>query len=146
MSADLRLRVALLAAAATIVLLSIVRALGYVATVNAARQSQIDLLNERLDQVEQRLAAGDDSELLRRSQLDLSVEVIRSDESVPESRPGILQVVRPSDHPDVRALAGRMSTREIDQTLATIRTASSARPTRSVDGSFPTRHTNCERH
>jgi len=76
---DLRLRVALPAALATVVLLSVVSALGYVATVNASRRSQINLLNERLDQVEQRLIDGEDSELLRRSQLDLSVQVIRSD-------------------------------------------------------------------
>lgn len=123
MTDDLRLRVALPAALATVVLLSVVSALGYVATVNAARRSQIDLLNERLDQVEQRLIDGEDSELLRRSQLDLSVEVIRSDDAVPETRSGVLQVVRPSDHPEVSALVGRVSTREIDQTLATVRTA-----------------------
>lgn len=120
---DLRLRVALPAALATVLVLSVVSALGYVATVNAARRSQVDLLNERLDQVEQRLVDGEDSELLRRSQLDLSVQVIRSDDPVPESRPGVLQVVRPSDHPQVSALVGRVSTREIDQTLATVRTA-----------------------
>lgn len=123
MTDDLRLRVALLAALATVVVLSAVSALGYVATVDAARQSQIDLLNERLDQVEQRLIDGVDGELLRRSQLDLSVQVIRSDEPVPESRPGILQVVRPLEDHRVTALVGRVSTREIDQTLATIRTA-----------------------
>lgn len=123
MTDDLRLRVALPAALATVILLSIVSALGYVATVNAARRSQLDLLNERLDQVEQRLIDGEDSELLRRSQLDLSVQVIRSDEPVPESRSGILQVVRPLEHPQVSALVGRVSTREIDQTLATVRTA-----------------------
>ncbi len=123
MTDDLRMRVALPAALATVVLLSVVSALGYVATVNASRRSQINLLNERLDQVEQRLIDGEDSELLRRSQLELSVQVTRSNDPVPEPRPGVLQVVRPTDHPQVSALVGRVSTREIDQTLATVRTA-----------------------
>ena len=121
MTADLRIKVALVAAFATVVLLSLVSALGYVAMVDAARQSQLDLLDDRLAELERRLAQGD--ELSRSLQLDLSLQVIRVGQPVPESRAGVLQVVRQSDDPDVEALVGRVSTREIDQTLATVRTA-----------------------
>ena len=123
MTTDLRVRVALPAAFATIVLLSVVCAFGYVATVNAARQSQVDLLDERLDEVEQRLTNGEDGDLLRRTQLDLSVQVVRIGQPVPETRTGVLQVVRAIEHPEVDALVGRVSTREIDETLATVRVA-----------------------
>lgn len=119
MTTDIRTRVAALAAAATILLLSIVGASSYVALVNATRQSQLDLLEERLDNLEQRLVAGD--ELSPRLQLDLSLRVIRAGEDLPGTRPGTLQVVRPSDDPEILALVGRVSTIQIDRTLATLR-------------------------
>ncbi len=121
MTSDLRIRVALTAAFATLAVLSLVSAFGYVAMVGAARDSQRDLLIERLDQLERRLQAGD--ELERSLQLDLSLQVVRSGQPVPEPRANVLQVVRPSNIEGIDALVGRVSTREIDQTLGTVRTA-----------------------
>lgn len=110
-----------MATIATVVLLSIVSAFGYVALVNATRQSQIELLNERLDGLERQLADGD--ELAARLRLDFSLRVVRQgDPPVLPAPVGTLQVIRPIERSGVVAIVGLVSTRQIDQTLATVRT------------------------
>ncbi|MGI9599257.1 MAG: sensor histidine kinase [Acidimicrobiales bacterium] len=122
MTTDIRIRVAAVAAIATVVLLSVVSALGFVALVNVTRQSQLDQLNERLDGLERQLVAGD-AEVSARLRLDFSLRVIRpGDAPPPAPQVGTLQVVRTVDRPEVVAIVGRVSTRQIDQTLATVRT------------------------
>lgn len=121
MATDIRTKVAAMATIATVVLLSIVSAFGYVALVNATRQSQIELLNERLDGVERQLADGD--ELAARLRLDFSLRVVRQgDPPVLPAPVGTLQVIRPIERSGVVAIVGLVSTRQIDQTLATVRT------------------------
>ncbi|MGH1493718.1 MAG: sensor histidine kinase [Acidimicrobiales bacterium] len=121
MTTDIRLRVAAMAAIATVFVLSVVSAFGYVSLVNATRDSQIDLLNERLDGLQRQLADGD--ELAARLRLDFSLRVVRTgDPPVPPAPIGTLQVVRPIEQSDVVAIVGLVSTRQIDQTLATVRT------------------------
>lgn len=120
MTTDIRTRVAFVAALATAVLLSVISAVGYVAIVNATRASQVDFLNERIDELEERLADGDNA-LAAQLQLDLSLRVVREGEPRPEGGPGTLQVVRESSVDGVEAIVGRVSTRQIDNTLALLR-------------------------
>jgi len=119
---DIRFKVAAMAAVATVVLLSVVSALGFVALVDATRRSQVEQLEQRLDDLERQLASTDD-EVTSRLRLDLSLRVIRRGEMPPQPQVGTLQVVRTIDDPEIVALVGRVSTQQIDQTLATVRTA-----------------------
>lgn len=120
MKSDIRIRIAFVSALATIVVLSTISALGYVATVNATRNSQIDFLNEQIDGLVDRFAAGDDA-LAAQLQLDLSLRVIREGDPIPADGPATLQVVRESPLPGVDAIVGRVSTRQIDSTLESVR-------------------------
>ncbi len=118
----IRFRVAVTAAIATVCLLSLVGALGYRALVDATRQSQIQLLNERLDEFEQ-LLTGNDGQLVGRRQVDSSLRVIRAGSELPPQQPETLQVIRTSDDPQIRAIVGVVDTKRIDETLETIRWA-----------------------
>ncbi len=116
----IRTRVAVVAAIATVALLSIVGAIGYVAAVAATRQSQEDLLNERLDSLESKLAEGE-TPLTAQLELDTSVRVIRAGQGLPAPASGVLQVVRESDAEDIDYLVGTASTVQLDRTFGTIR-------------------------
>ena len=118
----IRFRIAVTAATVTVTLLSLVGALGYRALVDATRQSQIQLLNERLDEFEAQLVA-DDGLLVGRRQIDSSLRVVRSGSDLPPQFAETLQVVRTNPDPQIRAIVGVVDTGRIDATLATIRFA-----------------------
>lgn len=94
---------------------------GFVAAVDAAYESQRETLRSRIKELEDELASGD---LTRTSRLEfgLSLRVIRSGESIPEEAPGTLQVVRMSNQPGIEAIVGEVSTRQMDEAFATVRT------------------------
>lgn len=118
----IRPKIALAAALATMCLLSAVGALGYRAMVNATRQSQIDLLNQRLDEVEQQLII-DDGLTVGRSQIDSSIRIVREGGEVPPPLPDTLRVVRMHESERIEAIIGLVDTKRIDATLSTIRVA-----------------------
>lgn len=121
MSTGIRTRIATMAAISTVALLSVVGTIGYLSLVEFTRRSQIDLLDNRLDEVEAQIEAGDAPRPSASFSLDTSVRLIEAGRSAPQPGPETLQVVRPSDQPDIEALVGTVSTRQIDATLATIR-------------------------
>jgi len=102
-------------------LLSLVGALGYRAMVNATRQSQVDLLNERIDEVEKQLET--DGGLTSRTRIDSSIRIVRRGADLPPAIANTLQVVRVHEGEDVRVIVGLVDTKRIDDTFATIRTA-----------------------
>ncbi len=117
MMADIRTRVAIVAAVTTVVLLSIVSALSFVALVDATRASQRNVLHQRLDNLERRLALDDEAVTTG----DRNLLIVPAGEAVPATRPGTLQVVRASADPEIEAFVGRVSTIQIDRVFATIR-------------------------
>lgn len=118
----IRTRVAGAAAIATVAVLSVVGALGFKAMVDATRQSQINLLDERLDDLEERLEDNDRS-LVGINQLDSSLRVIRIGRDIPAQGNQSLQVVRSHPDPGIRAIVGNTDTSRIDASFETIRTA-----------------------
>ncbi len=121
MSNGIRTRIAATAAISAIALLSLVGTVGYLSLVEFTRQSQIDLLNARLDEVEADLADGDDIRPSASIRVGSSVAVIERGEDIPSTPSESIQVVRTVDDPEVGALVGIISTRQIDAALSTIR-------------------------
>ena len=120
MSLGIRAKVAMAAAIATVSLLSLVAAFGYRSMVAATRESQIDLLDSRLDDLEERLASGDDR-VVGSLQIDSGLRVVRAGSALPPQIPATLRIVREHPDPDIRALVGVVDTRRIDGTFDTIR-------------------------
>ncbi len=118
----LRWKIAGAAAIATVTLLSLAGALGYQTMINAARQSQVDFLNARLDEVEVQIES-DDLNLVANRQVNSVVLVVRSGEFVPEAPAGAVQVVRPQAGDEIIALVALVDTSRINETFATIRLA-----------------------
>lgn len=121
MATDLRTRVAVVAAIATVTVLSVISALGFVAAVDAAHQSQLDTLNAQIDQLEAEWAA-EDSPRTSRFESGLSLRIVRAGEPIPGESPSALQVVRESDRPGIQAIVGEVSTRQMDEAFAAVRT------------------------
>ncbi len=121
MAGDIRAKVAAVAALVTVALLSFLSAIGFVTMVNVMRNSQIDLLNERLNQVETRLF-DQDAQLTSRSELGLDIRVVRRGEVMPPRRSGTIRIIREVQLPEVDALVATAPTRQIDETLQAIRT------------------------
>ena len=120
-SFGIRTRVAIVAAIVTVQLLSLVGTLGYLSAIEATRQSQVRLLEERIDAVETQLSAGG-PRLVSQLGLDTSLIVIGEGQRIPDEVPATLQVVRASTHPEVEAIVGVVSTRQLDETFDAIRT------------------------
>jgi len=117
----IRTKIAFAAALTTVCLLSILGALGYRAMVDATRQSQIELLNERIDEVERQLET--DGGLTSRIRVDSSIKIVRRGADIPPPIANTLQVVRVNEGDEVRVIVGLADTKRIDDTFATIRLA-----------------------
>lgn len=118
----IRTKIAAASALATVYLLSLLGSLGYNAILDATRDSQLTLLNERLDQLEVQLESGD-SRLLESRQIDTSLLVIREGSEVPPELDGTIRVVRPHPDPEIVSIVGLADTTRIDSTFVTILTA-----------------------
>lgn len=116
----IRTRIGLLATIVTVWLLSLVAVAGYLVALNAARQTQIDQLNERLDVVEAQLAE-DGPRLVSQLGLESRVQVVRSGELPPLPQAATVLVSRPSTVDGVDAIVGFASTRQLDDAFRTIR-------------------------
>jgi len=103
-------------------LLSPVGAAGYVALVDAAHDSQALILEQRLDELAERIEGGD-GQLTTSLRADATLRVIRVGETIPEEPPGTLSVVRSHPSDEIEALVGLVPTGRIDSTFDTIRTA-----------------------
>ncbi len=121
MNSGIRSRIALASAFCTVALLSVVATIGYLSVVDFTRQSQLDLLNDRLDEVEASIESDGPVRPSASFRVDASVRVIEAGRAIPEVEPGTVRVIRFSDRDDILALVGVVSTQQIDSTLATIR-------------------------
>ncbi len=120
MEFGIRAKVAIAAAITTVFLLSMVATFGYRSMIAATRQSQIDLLDARLDELEERLASGDDR-VVASLQIDSGLRVVRAGSPFPPPIPATLRIVRDHPDPEIQALIGVADTRRIDATFDTIR-------------------------
>lgn len=118
----IRAKVAATAAIATVVLLSLLGAIGYRAMIDAARASQIQLLNDRMDELESQLGSGD-ARVIASRQINSGVRVVRTGAGLPSDVPQTLRIIRDHPDPDIWAIVGVVDTRRIDDTFETIRIA-----------------------
>ncbi len=118
----IRAKVAWVAAIATVCILSLVGTLGFRALVETTRNSQIELVNQRLDELELQLEAID-APVLGSAQVGTSLRVVKEGSPLPPPIGQTLRVIRPHPDPEIGALVGIVDTARMDATLATIRTA-----------------------
>lgn len=119
-SLGIRNRIGLLATVVTVWLLSAVAVVGYLIALNAARDSQLNQLNDRLDAVEQQLSEGG-PRLVSQLALEARIQVVGTGEEPPQPQAGTVQVTRPSSVEGIDAIVGFASTRQIDEAFGTIR-------------------------